>query len=197
MRYSGKAKSGKKYLASFIIVLVLAILFGFLADFIIEKIEFSVYKKPEEYVPYVSMYSEKYDVPEHIIYSVIKAESGFDELAKSSAGALGLMQMMPGTFEYLASSHFGENCIPSNLYDPEISIKYGTYYLSYLYERYGNWTLAFAAYNAGPGNVDEWLSDKKYSSDGQKLDKIPFKETKKYVSRVNRNIEKYDRLYNE
>lgn len=192
-----RSRNGKKYLFAFIIVLLCSVALGFIADFVIQKAELAIYKKPEELAPYVSKYSEKYDVPEHVIYSVIKAESGFDELAKSGAGAMGLMQMMPETFEDLASNHFGENCVQSNLYDPEISIKYGTYYLSYLYERYGNWSLVFAAYNAGLGNVDGWLDDKAYSSDGQSLDKIPFKETDKYVSRVEKNIEKYDKLYKE
>ena len=86
------------------------------------------------------------------------------------------------------------------LYDPETNIKYGTYYLSRLYNRFGDWDTALAAYNGGEGNVSEWLKDKKYSDDGIKLktDKIPdeFSETKNYVKKVNKALKKYKELYN-
>lgn len=196
MRYSDRSNMGKRYAAAIIIALIFAVLFGFLLDLIITKIEYATYKKPEEYAELVEKYSEKYDVPEHIIWSVMKAESGFDYKAVSSAGAIGLMQMMPETFEDLTDNHLKEYFESGMLFDAETNIRYGTYYLSYLYKRYGDWSVVFAAYNAGLGNVNGWLEDSKYSSDGKTLDKIPFKETREYVSKVDRYTKKYDKLYN-
>ena len=82
-----------------------------------------------------------------------------------------------------------------DIYDPDTNIRYGVWYLSYLYGRFDSWDNAFAAYNAGPGNVSKWLKDSEYSSDGETLSYIPFKETRNYVVKVNRAIEVYDRLY--
>lgn len=195
MRYSDRSNMGKRYAVAIVVVLLFAILFGFLLDFVITKIEYATYKKPEEYAEFVEKYSEKYDVPEHIIWSVIKAESGFDYRAKSSAGAIGLMQMMPETFEDLTDNHLKEYFDSGMLFDAETSIRYGTYYLAYLYRYYGDWSVVFAAYNAGLGNVNEWLEDERYSSDGKTLDKIPFKETRSYVSKVERYTKKYNNLY--
>ena len=197
MRRSDRSNKASKYITAIVIALVISVILGFLLDIVITKIEYKAYKKPDEYAQYIEKYSEKYDVPEHVIYSVIKAESGFDRKAESGAGAIGLMQMMPDTFEELTDIHLKEYLDVSMLYDAETSIRYGTFYLSYLYGIYGEWSVVFAAYNAGPGNVRDWLEDETYSSDGKTLDKIPFKETRNYVSRVNRYIEKYDELYNE
>lgn len=195
MGYRDRSNIRKKYIAAVVIFLIAALLLGFLIDLAITRVEYSVYKKPEEYEDIIENYSEKYDVPEHIIYAVIKAESGFDHSARSGAGAIGLMQLMPSTFEELTDTHLKEYLDTSTLYDPETNIRYGTYYLSYLYEIYGDWTLVFAAYNAGMGNVNSWLDNKNYSTDGKQLKKIPVRETRKYVSRVESNLEKYNELY--
>lgn len=192
---SRKESMGKTYTVAILAVIVFAVAFGFLLDFIITKVEYATYKKPEEYQAYVSEYAKEYDVPEHIIYAVIKAESGFDPEARSGAGALGLMQLMPVTFEDLTDNHLREYLDSSKLYDPKVNIRYGVYYLSYLYRMFGNWDVVFAAYNGGLGNVREWLEDKQYSSDGRTLENIPIKETRNYVSRVNKNLEKYNELY--
>jgi soluble lytic murein transglycosylase len=82
----------------------------------------------------------------------------------------------------------------SALYDPEINIRYGTFFLNYLYDYYGNYQTAFAAYNAGMGNVSKWLASEKYS-DGGKLISIPFSETANYVRVVTARAEKYQKIY--
>lgn len=137
---------------------------------------------PMKYSEQVEKYSDTYGVPEEIIYSVIKCESSFKADAKSKDGAIGLMQIMPATFEDLCR-RMGEQYNESLLYDPEVNIKYGTFYLSYLYSRYGVWETVFAAYNAGYGRVDGWLDNPDISTDGR-LENIPFEETKNYVERV-------------
>ncbi len=152
---------------------------------------------PQDYLQSVQTYSQQYGVEESLVFAVIKTESGFDEQAQSSVGAMGLMQMMPDTFTYVQKMHDGEVLYSSDkLYNPDISIKYGTYYLSYLLEHYkGDEKLAVAAYNAGVTNVDNWLKDNNYSQNGKDLDNIPFEETEEYVEKVEKTQGVYETLY--
>lgn len=147
---------------------------------------------PVKYSEYVEKYSGEYAVPAEIIYAVIKCESSFEADAKSAKGAIGLMQIMPSTFEDLCR-RTGEEYNESLLYDPAINIRYGTFYLSYLYSRYGVWENVFAAYNAGYGRVDGWLKNPEISTDGR-LTNIPFEETKEYVKRVSDAREVYSEI---
>ncbi len=188
-------KKGPRYGYIVLIVLVSAIIFGFLVDFICTRIEYMLY--PQEYSEFVEKYSAEYEIPSEILYAVIRTESGFDSAAVSSRGAVGLMQMMPDTFEWLTNDMTGERLDVGMLYDPETNIRYGAFYLSWLYSKYGEWDVTFAAYNAGPTRVGEWLDDKRYSDDGIILKDIPFKETRDYVKKVNSAREKYLELYQE
>ncbi len=138
---------------------------------------------PRGYSVYVEKYASAFSVPSHVVYSVIKVESGFDSSAVSDKGACGLMQLMPSTYEWLVQS---EDWAVGDIFDPEENIKCGTYYLSLLYKKYGNWTYALCAYNAGMGNVDKWLAEEKFT--------IPFEETKKYVNKLDVAIDRYRRL---
>ena len=143
------------------------------------------------YHEYVQAASEEFDVPRSVIYAVIYCESNFDAEAVSSVGAKGLMQMMPATFKEM-QGYLKETHSEDDLLDPEISIRYGTYYLSRMYKRFENWETAFAAYNAGPTIVAKWLKDSKYSSDGKTLSYIPYSETSHYVKKVSGMVEKYN-----
>ena len=176
-------------------IAVLAIGLGFLADFLITCLEKNAY--PREYAEYVEVYAEAYGVPEGLVYAVIRTESSFDSGAVSPVGAVGLMQLMPSTFEWLTDDKLFEHLKSGMLYDPETNIKYGTYCLSFLYDRYGDWELALAAYNGGLGNVDKWLEDDRYAdANGEGgLKRIPFKETRQFVARVTDAWEMYERLY--
>ena len=181
--------------AAIAIITVLAIILGAVTVGVWELID--KLSHPRTYSEYIKKYSEEYNIPEYIIYSVIKVESNFDPDAKSSAGAMGLMQLMPDTFLWLTSDeHLGEGLGRSMMYDPEVSIRYGVYYLNYLYKKFDyNWDTAFAAYNGGEGNVAKWLADPKYSDGNGNLTDIPFKETANYISKVNRAIDTYKQLY--
>lgn len=150
-----------------------------------------------EYKDLVTKYSNEYNVSDELIYAVIKTESNFDPNAESAVGAIGLMQIMPYTFEWLQNYYDGEVTMTTDsLYDPETSIKYGTRFLAFLLERYDNCEeTAVAAYNAGFGAVDEWLSDENCSSDGVTLDYIPYAETSRYVEKVETAKENYKDVY--
>ena len=150
----------------------------------------------DECKPIVDKYAEQYNVPSYLILAVIEVESEFDPAATSSAGACGLMQMTPKTFAWLTSSeHLGENLTPDELFDPEVSIRYGTYYLKYLFTRFHNWDTVLAAYNGGEGNVMKWLSDPEYTDENGRLVNIPFQETRSYVSKVNKALDTYKEMY--
>ena len=155
--------------------------------------ETKLYPRPERYAALVSKYSAEYGVPEYVIYAVILSESGFDADAVSRAGATGLMQLMPATFDWLMM-RTGEDLAPEMISDPDTNVRYGTYLLRYLYLKYENWDTVYAAYNAGFGRVDGWLADSAYSKDGVLTD-IPIGETKNYVVKVASAAVKYKELY--
>lgn len=151
---------------------------------------------PKDYQLTVKKYAKMYDVPDEIVFSVIKAESNYDENAQSPKGAVGLMQIMEPTGKWAAEKLEREEFSKELLYDPVINIEIGCFYLSYLLDLYGgDIKNALAAYNAGPSNVDKWLADEKCSKNGKNLDHIPFSETEQYVKKVMRNIKIYDFLY--
>ena len=180
-------------------VIIIAILLGSIiislfANLIITLVQKKSY--PKKYEEFVEKYASEYNGPEYVIYAVINTESGFNSNIESNAGALGLMQMMPNTFKFLASDeHLNEETEFEALKDPETAIRYGTYYLRYLFNRFHKWSVVFAAYNAGEGQVADWLSDIKYSSDGETLKKIPISETRSYVKKVNKAITYYKNTY--
>ncbi len=176
-----------------ILLLIASITLGIALDLIITQIEKRIY--PLEYSEYVEKYSNEFGVPQKIIYAVIKTESDFNERAVSSAPAHGLMQLTEETFFDVAAM-LGESPSAFDIYSPDVNIRYGTRYLFYLYKMYdGNWDTAIAAYNAGLGNVNKWLSDGELSDGKGNLTKIPFEETRNYLDKVKKASEKYDKLY--
>lgn len=150
---------------------------------------------PVLYQEYIELYSDEYSVPPEIICAVINTESSFDSDAESHAGAKGLMQITKETFWWLLSKS-GESIPDEKLFDPQVNIRYGTYFLSILYDEFGSWDTAFAAYNAGRSRVIGWLGDPNVSEDG-KLVNIPIEETREYVKRVNSGIKIYREIYEE
>lgn len=160
-------------------LLVLVIGMSYLISSYIQRLFY-----PRNYGEYVEAYAKEYDVPEYIVYSVIKVESDFDKDAVSEKGACGLMQLMPDTYGWLVQTLGNEE---KDIFDPEENIKYGTYYLGMLYNRYEDWSLALCAYNAGMGNVDNWLKEEPFE--------IRFIETQYYVNKLEVVIDKYQGLY--
>lgn len=149
---------------------------------------------PYDYDEIIDKYSKEYDVDKSLIAAVIYQESRYRPAAVSAVGATGLMQIMPDTAQWL-SSKMKIAYKKSDLIDPDYNIRMGTFYLNYLLKKYkGDEKLALAAYNAGPGNVDSWLTDDRYSNGGN-LTVIPFKETREYVPNVIKMKDLYQSLY--
>lgn len=129
-----------------------------------------------------------------LIYAVAKAESGFNESAKSRAGAIGLMQLMPSTAEFICRTE-SIAFEADRLYEGEYNIIIGAKYLNYLFKRFPVRETALAAYNAGEGIVANWLKTQSYSTDGKNLNMIPYSETEAYVKKVEKFRKIYDFFY--
>ena len=105
-----------------------------------------------------------------------------------------MTQITPETFEWLRMK-LGETQGELSLLDPETSIKYGAFFLSYLLDEFGETPVALAAYHAGRGRVNSWLKDPEISPDGKTLTKIPISETAHYVKKVTKALNIYSNLY--
>jgi soluble lytic murein transglycosylase len=157
----------------------------------LSKIVFPIYHKD-----LIFRYSREYDVDPYLIAAIIKSESKFYHKATSRKDARGLMQISPITGVWAAEMLGIENYNPERLYEPEINIMIGCWYVHMLEKEFGgNLENMVAAYNGGSGNVTRWLTDKRYSSDGKSLDHIPFGETRNYVEKVIYNYRVYSYLY--
>lgn len=151
---------------------------------------------PMKYTELVEKYSSDFGIEKELLYAVIKTESSFNPNAVSNADAMGLTQITPETFEWLKTK-LGEENADLSLFDPETAIKYGAFFLSYLLEEFENTDTAVAAYHAGRGRINGWLTDEKISPDGKILADIPIPETAHYVKKVNRALNIYKNLYKE
>jgi soluble lytic murein transglycosylase len=130
-----------------------------------------------------------------LIAAVIYAETKFDART-SSAGAEGLMQILPATAEFLAHRSGATSFSVSDLSDPQVNITYGSYYLRYLLDMYGgNKMLALAAYNGGQTNVDGWIAKARAHGHALAVNEIPFPQTRAYVEKVLNAQKRYRRTY--
>jgi peptidoglycan lytic transglycosylase len=130
---------------------------------------------PLEYEQIVRGHARNYQLDPALLAAVIYQESKFRADAKSDAGAIGLMQLQPETAKGIAIRTGGSRFQTSDLYNPEINVRYGSWYLRHLLDKYDDEKTALAAYNAGQRNVDEWRATGKG---------IQFSETRAYVDKV-------------
>ena len=175
-----------------VLLIILIILFGILKiqNFILKKI----YKT--NYSEYVYKYSKENNIDPLLTFAIIKAESNFNRNIKSKSGAIGLMQLMESTAVEQAEEVNEEIIVTESLYNPEVNIKIGTKYYSKLIKKYNNnMLLALAAYNAGIGNVDNWIEQGTIKEDGSDIENIPLKETNNYVRKIVRDYKIYQNLY--
>ena len=174
-----------------IVVIIIAIVI-IATRILIKKLMIKLlYKK--EYSEYVSKYSQEYEIDENLIYALIKAESNFDANAVSNKDAQGLMQLMYSTAKDVAKKS-GIELTEENILEPETNINIGTKYISTLLEKYECVEVALAAYNAGSGNVDKWITNGTIKADGSDIENIPFKETNTYVRKIMRDYEIYSKF---
>ena len=141
---------------------------------------------PLRYEQIVRGHARHYDLDPALLAAVIYQESKFRADARSSSGAIGLMQLLPGTAKGIAVHTGGTRFRTDDLLDPEINVRYGAWYLHHLIEKYGDERTALAAYNAGQDNVDRWRRD----GGG-----IAFAETRAYIRRVEELKGIYRRAY--
>ena len=174
-----------------LLILIAAIVLGLIASVLISLVERIIFR--EDYKELVFHYAEKYSVPAELVFAVIKAESDFDPNAKSHVGAIGLMQLLPSTAEWLAEEHLNESPLLVSLYIPSTNIRYGVYYLQYLFSKFGSWEKAIIAYNWGEGNFLRFIEEHGYTEGN--YNSIPVRETRNYVKKVMSYWEKYKELY--
>jgi soluble lytic murein transglycosylase len=143
---------------------------------------------PLRYEPIVTGHARNYRLDPALLAAVIYSESKFDADARSAAGAIGLMQLLPETAKGIALRTGGSRFVVSDLYEPELNVRYGSWYLRHLLDRYGDERLALAAYHAGQGNVDSWRE--------QGIG-VQFPETRAYVDKVQRLTDVYATAYDD
>ena len=175
----------KKWIIA-IVVLVIVIIGG--------RILIKDYFFPYAHKDAVIKYSKEYNLDPLFVLSVMKAESGFNPNATSHKNAVGLMQITKETGTWIAEQMKMENFNVNDLYNENTNIEMGCWYLNDLFKEFKNRDLVLAAYNGGRGNVQKWLYDFRYSSNGELIN-IPFKETQDYVKKVNSDLEVYSRIY--
>ena len=141
---------------------------------------------PLRYQAIVEGHAHNYRLDPALLAAVIYTESKFQADARSDSGAVGLMQLLPDTAKGIAVHTGGSKFRVADLTDPEINVRYGSWYLRHLLDKYGDERTALAAYNAGQENVDRWRSEDAG---------IPFSETRHYVSRVEHLKALYRKAY--
>lgn len=149
---------------------------------------------PRQYAELVEENAKDFEIDPSLLYALIETESGFDKNAVSSVGAKGLTQITPETFRWLQTKT-GESYEEEALFEPEISVYYGAFFLNMLLEEFDNTETALAAYHAGRGKVNEWLADPRISPDGEVLENIPYEDTAGYVKKVIKVKERYQKIY--
>lgn len=190
-----KKKAKKRQAFQWIALILVLVAAGFC---MVEPTTRAVYKKlyPRGFQEYVEQYSREYRVDQNLIYAVAKTESNFNPQAHSNADARGVMQMTKDAFEWVQYRMGDEsNVTYADIFDPEVSIQYGTYMLKLLLEEMGTEQLAVCSYHAGMSNVNSWLEKQDYSKDGVVIDKIPYSDTEWYHDKVFETKEIYKRLY--
>ncbi len=146
---------------------------------------------PIEYKEEVLFACEKFEVAPEVVFSLIKVESNFNPYAVSGKGAIGLMQIMPATAEFIAQKL---SVTSYDLFNPQTNILFGVWYIKYLILRFEDLSVAVCAYNAGEGTVRIWLKKTEFSTDGKRLNIIPYPETEQYLKNFEKSLKNYVKL---
>lgn len=153
---------------------------------------------PVDYQEEVEQAARKHGVDPILILAIVKTESNFDKERVSHKGAVGLMQLMPDTADWIISQSGYDSMAREYLDHPQVNIDLGTWYVAFLLDTFqGDQVKAVAAYNAGPGIVAKWLKEGRWQGTRDSIDGIPYGETRHFVQRVLYFYERYDRLYRD
>ena len=172
----------KEYLTKIVIFIILSIL---LFVFINNDFDLWTIRRNFEQIKYqteIEKYAKEFAMEKELLAALIYVESRFNNYSKSSKGAVGLMQLMPSTAIWIAEELGYNNFKLEDLNNPEVNIKFGSWYFAYLYQKFDkNLIQTIAAYNAGERNVRVWISE---GWEGNINKELPFKETDNFVRRV-------------
>lgn len=170
------------------VVLAIAVSFGIFL--VAQRVSY-----PLKYQDQIEQMARKYDLEPSLIFGVIHTESRMNPQAVSPVGAVGLMQIMPDTGQWIAQKLNWEDFEEEQLKMPEKNLELGCWYLRYLLDRFdADINAVLAGYNAGLNRVAQWLQNEAYTTNG-KLTTIPNKDAEQYVERVLHAKEKYQSLY--
>lgn len=150
---------------------------------------------PRAYAGEVQAQAARHEVSPHLVWAIMRRESAFRPEVASSADARGLMQVIPKTARAIAERLSEPAPAPGDLFSPERSIRYGSWYLGALRKRFGHPALVAAAYNAGPSAVVKWVREKGSLPLDLFVEEIPFKETRGYVKQVVADLYLYHSFY--
>ncbi len=165
-----------------LVILILSVLFGYVYSSVWHSVDLR--NHPRDYSEFVEKYAADYGVPEHLIYGVILAGSDFESNYVSEDGRIGLMQLSEQTFGKLTRIT-KEELTPGILYDPETNIRYGTYWLSYLYTKYGRWNTVLTIHAVDDEDlVALWLESGDYTDENGNLSDLPDDELNETVAEM-------------
>ncbi len=150
---------------------------------------------PLYWIEEINLASNKFKLDPWLIISLIREESYFDENAKSRTNALGLMQLMPGTANFIVSKYNIKLPTAQDLTNPRVNLYLGCTYLKYLNERFNNPIHIIAAYNGGEGSVNKWIKTNKNQDNDEFIENITFEETRNYVKKIFRTYHLYQKIY--
>lgn len=146
---------------------------------------------PYKYYAQIERYATEYSVDKYLVLALIKTESGYNENAVSKKGAVGLMQIMPTTAEFIAQKLGDKDFKAEKLFEPTLNIRYGIYYLSYLFARFETEEQVLFAYNAGEGTLKTSLSENSFE---QTLN--DYQSVKSYLEKIEKDKKAYKFVVN-
>lgn len=189
-------KLTSRRLLAFFLLILLSVGFGFAFDGIATAIEKHKYARPAAYRELITAAAKEAGIPEAVVCSVIRIESGFDSGGQDADGGIGLFRLTPERFRTIFSDILQEEPPEDGmLYDPATNLRAGCALLSELYGRYGMWEPVFAAWRAGTDTVDKWVLDPACLNKQGKLTKIPDSAAAKFVSGAVKGQKMYTKLY--
>ncbi len=165
----------------------------------IKKIPFQIWKYafPAPFSSIVKEIARDYSLDPYLVWSTIREESHFNSYSESRAGARGLMQVILSTGEWIAQEVDYRNFENDLLFEPEVNIQFGCWYLHYLQEKYQeNYYLMISGYNAGPGITDRWIENLEVTDIDSFIENIPYQETTEHIKKVMRSYQIYRIIYN-